>query len=562
MKKAIPVIIAIALILVTIAASVGVKLVEKYSYSKERADLEEYFNIEENDETAIILQDEVLEDKALLLDGVSYFALDTVQTYLNSRFYEDKGEGLLLYTTPDDLIHTVIGSAEYTQNAESHMENYTIARYQEDRLYVAADYVQKFTNFSYQMFENPSRMQVYNSWTERRVAELKRDTAIRYQGGIKSDILTDASNGEQVVLLEEMDTWSKVKSGDGFIGYVENKYLDNINSETPSAVNTYEEPEYTNISKDYKINLVWHQVTNQEANARLTDMLEGTSGINTISPTWFFLSDNEGSFASIASADYVSQAHARGMEVWGLVENMTYNVDTYSVLSSTSKRAKLIGGLMQEALALGLDGINVDFESLSSETGEHFVQFLRELSIPCRANGLVLSVDNYVPTDGSSHYGRAEQGVVADYVIIMGYDEHWGGGGKAGSVASIDFVETGIQNTLAEVPAEKVINAVPFYTRVWLTRNGEVTSEAVGMDAAEEFLARHQVSSAWDEETCQNYAEFEEDGVLYQVWLEDEQSLEVRLNVMKNYDLAGVAAWRLGYERPAIWNVMEGYVNS
>lgn len=562
MKKMIPVIIAIVLIFATAAVSLGIKLVEKYSYSKERADLEEYFNIEETDEIALILQDEMLQDKARLDGTVCYFSIDTVKQYFNSRFYEDKTEGLLLYTTPDDVIHTVIGSEEYTQNAESFTEDYVIAFYKGDKLYVAADYVKKFTNFSYDLFTGPNRMQVYTEWPERTETEIRKDTAIRYQGGVKSDILTDVKIGDTVVLLEEMENWSRVKTQDGFIGYVENKMLENAHSVMPEPVTDYTEPEYSSISKDYKINMVWHQVTNRDANARLGEMLTGTQGINTISPTWFSLNDNEGNFASISSADYVAQAHQSGMEVWGLVDNLNREIDSYSVLSSTSKRARLISGLMQEAMSLGLDGINVDFEQLSEETGEHFIQFIRELSIPCRANGLVLSVDNYVPTGGSSHYGRKEQGIVADYVIIMGYDEHWGGGGTAGSVASIDFVEAGIQNTLEEVPAEKVINAVPFYTRVWITENGTVTSEAVGMDRAAEFLSRNGVVASWDEKTCQNYAEFEQDGILYQVWLEDEQSIEVKLNVMKNYNLAGVAAWRLGYERPPVWNVIDMYVKN
>lgn len=307
--------------------------------------------------------------------------------------------------------------------------------------------------------------------------------------------------------------------------------------------------------------MAWHQVTTQAANAYLSDVMSGVEGLNTISPTWFSLSDNEGNFTSIASVDYVAQAHQMGLEVWGLVDNFNKEVDSYTVLSSTSKRARLIEGLVQAAAACGMDGINIDFEQISEETGEHFVQFIRELSIPCRANGLVLSVDNYVPVGNTNHYGRAEQGRVADYVIIMGYDEHWSGSQEAGSVASIGFVETGIQKTLEEVPAEKIINAIPFYTRVWKTGGGTVTSDAVGMDSADQFLADHNASSMWDESTGQNYAEFEEDGSFYQVWLEDEQSVEVKLNVMASYNIAGVGAWKLGLERPSVWNVIDLYLH-
>lgn len=560
MKKVIPALVAIVLIFVIVAASLGMKLIEKYSYSKERADLEEYFELEKEEEVAILLQDELLEEKALLLEGEYYLSLNFVQENLNERFYVDEGEGLLLYTTPDDIIRTEIGSTQFVQKGEAQDAGYRIVRYEDDTLYIAVEYVKKFTNFAYETFTEPNRMQIYSQWGEYQCAEVKKDTQIRYQGGIKSEILMDISKGSHVVVLEEMETWIKVKA-DGIIGYVEGKCLKDIHSEEREEVRDYEEPEYTSISKDYKISMAWHQVMNQTANGTLTEITASAQGLNTISPTWFSLSDNEGNFTSIASSDYVAQAHQMGLEVWGLVDNFSSDVDSYTVLSSTTKRAHLIDGLVQAAAACGMDGINIDFEQISEETGEHFVQFIRELSIPCRANGLILSVDNYVPIGNTDHYGRREQGIVADYVIIMGYDEHWSGSAEAGSVASIDFVELGIQKTLEEVSAEKIINAVPFYTRVWKTQGSEVTSEAVGMGTAEKFLANHGVSAQWDETTCQNYAAFEEGDVLYQVWLEDEQSMQVKLNVMANYGIAGVGAWKLGLENPAVWNVIDAYLH-
>ncbi len=559
-KKLIPVFVAIVLIFIIVAASAGMKLAEKYSYSKEKADLDRYFGLGREEEVAIVLQDEMLEEKALLLDGTYYFSLDLIHQYLNERFYEDRGEGLLLYTTPDDIIRTGIGMTEFVQGGQSQDAGFVIARYEEDRLYVAADYVKKFTNFSYEPFTGPNRMQVYTAWGEQTLAEISKDTQIRYQGGIKSEILKEMTKGSSVVVLEEMENWVRVKS-EAFIGYVEKKRLGNFHTETMTAVADYAEPVYTNISREGKVCMAWHQVTNPTANAYLADVVAGTEGLNTISPTWFSLSDNEGNFTSIASTDYVAQAHQMGLEVWGLIDNFRDEVDTYTVLSSTSKRAHLIEGLMQAAASCGMDGINIDFEQLTEATGEHFVQFIRELSISCRANGIVLSIDNYVPVGNTGHYGREEQGKVADYVIIMGYDEHWSGSETAGSVASIDFVETGIQKTLEEVPAEKVINAVPFYTRVWKSEGGGLTSDAVGMDSADQFLADNNVSPVWDEQTCQNYAEFEVDNAYYQVWLEDEQSIEVKLNVMAQYDIAGVGAWKLGLERPSIWNVIDQYLN-
>lgn len=555
MKKAIPVIIAVVLIFVIVAITFGMKIVDRYSYSKERMDLNGYFSLTADDEAALVLNNEIREEKGVVKDGRCYLPLETVHTYLNDRFYADYNENWLLYTMPDEII--------CAQAGETGADGYVPAYLEDGVMYVALDYVKKYTNFSYTLYTEPNRVVMTTVWDEHHVADIKRNTSVRYQGGIKSDILTDVAAGDKVTVLETMETWSRVATDDGFIGYVENKRLENERSETLIPVTDYVEPEYTSIHRDYKISLGWHQVTSEAANSTLSQVLDGVSGMNVISPTWFFLSDDEGNFVSIGSSSYVQEAHGRGLEVWALVDNFTYDVDTRAILSYTSKRQKLIEGLINEALSLGVDGINVDFEQVPGDAGEDYIEFLRELSISCRANGLVLSVDNYVPRGYNSHYHWEEQGIVADYVIIMGYDEHYGGSQEVGSVASIDYVEEGISTMVQYVPAEKVVNAVPFYTRIWETTSEGVKSQAVGMTAAEDFLAQRGVEAAWDETTCQNYAEFEENGAFFQVWLEDEQSLQAKMNVMKEYGIGGVAAWKLGYEsgHPEVWAVISDFVN-
>lgn len=562
-RKILPVAIAIVLIIVIAGISLGSRILEKYSYSKERADLNEYFHMSDESDVAIVLQDELIEERARLFEGVYYIDLNTVHKYFNDRFYEDKGEGLLLYTLPDDIVRTVIGSSEVTKKEGVEALAYAPARYEGERLYIALDYVKQYSNFSYEGFEGPARLQIYTEWNERQIAKIKKDTAVRLRGGVKSEILEEVSSGDKVIVLEEMENWSKVKTNDAVIGYVENKRLTDSSSESPIPVTDYTEPEYTSITRDYKINLGWHVIAGLAGNSTLETVTANTKGLNVISPTWFKLNDNAGNFISFASQDYVDRAHGKGLEVWALVENIEYkdSIDMYVILSSTSTREKLINGLVEQALTYGIDGINVDFEQISMDCGEHYIEFIRELSIPCREHGIVLSVDNYVPTGYTDHYDRREQGVVADYVIIMGYDEHYAGSPEAGSVASIDFVEEGISKTVEQVPSGKVINAVPFYTRIWETNGGKLSSQAVGMDVAEEFISAHNIQVEWDEETCQNYGEYTSGASRYQVWLEDESSIEVKLNIMEKYNIGGVASWRLGYEKPEIWDIIGVYLN-
>lgn len=560
-KGWIPVLMALLLILIVGGVAVGMKLYDKYSYSKERMDISEYFGISQEWQTAMIVADAVSEDQAVLRDGNYYLPLTFVQQNLNDKFYYDRYEKLLLFTTPTEVYEIPVNSSSYTIAGQPQQAEKTIWILQDEVPYVELDFVAQYSDFLCQIHEEPARMQIYLAAETKQVAQIRKDTAVRYQGGIKSDVLKDVKKGDKVYVLEQMETWSKVKTEDSVIGYVENKRLGDVTDEQIVLPGAYVAPVYTSISKDYPINLVWHQVTNATANSGVDALLSATKGVTTISPTWFFLNDNYGNFTSIADQSYVDNMHARGIEVWALIDNFTNDVDIAQILSTTTSRKTLINNLVQTTLAYNIDGINIDFEEVPQEAGADYVQFLRELSIPCRQNGIVLSVDNYVPTEYTAHYGRAEQGEVIDYFIIMGYDEHYGGSSQAGSVASYDYVKAGIENTIKDVPASKVINAVPFYTRLWKIADG-VSSEALTMSGAENVLAQHGVTAVWDGETQQNFAEFEADGAVYQIWLEDTQSLSAKLNLMSGYRLAGVAAWKLGLEKAQVWDVIEAYLSA
>lgn len=562
-KKIIPIVIAIVLIIIIGGVTFGSRILEKYSYSKERADLNAYYGITGSQEAAIVLQDEIVEEKGRISDGICYLDIATIHKYLNDRFYVDGGEGLLLYTLPEDIVRNSIGSSVKETAQGSEELGYTAAIWEGDTLYVALDYIKQYTNFSYQLFTDPYRIQLTTEWPSYEVASISKNTQVRVKGGVKSEILTDVQKGDQVSVLEQMETWSKVKTADSVIGYVENKRLTGIRSKQPIPVTDYQEPEYTSLTRDHKINLGWHVVASAGGNDTFNSVTANAGNLNVISPTWFKLCDNEGGYTSFASADYVQKAHDRGLEVWALIENIEYkdSISMYEILSSTTTRQKLIDSLMNDLITYGIDGINVDFEQLSMDCGEHFVEFIRELSVACRKNGKVLSVDNYVPRDFNDYYDRKEQGIVADYVIVMGYDEHYAGSKEAGSVASIDYVEDGIAQTVKEVPAEKVINAIPFYTRIWETTGDGISSQAVDMVTAEQFISNHGITAEWDETTCQNYGEYTSGDSRYQVWLEDADSIKVKLNVMENYGIGGVAEWRLGFEKPEIWDVIGEYLD-
>lgn len=542
-------IIAVA-VLVILVAILGIvtHVVMKYIPSSEKMDLNEYYGEMADGEIALVIGTEKLEERGLVDGDRVYLPLDVVNTYLNQRYYWDSANQQILYATPSELT-SVSASSEAGDKVWV----------KDDKVYLNLTYVQEFTDLDAYITKDPYRITIQYKFKNVKTVTVKKNTSIRYRGGIKSAVLTSVKKGTKLRLIEEMENWDQVATDDGYIGYIDKKKVGE--AEKTKFERSFKKEEYSYLTMDSKVNMVWHQVTSTDANAYFADATANMTGVNVISPTWFYLTDTSGNIASIASADYVSQAHEKGLQVWGLIDNFTQEVSTTETLSSTAARQNIISQLIQAAKDVGMDGINVDFESLSEDVGIHFLEFLRELSIECHKNNLVLSVDNPVPEDFTSHYDRAEQGRVVDYVIIMGYDEHYVGS-EAGSVASLPWVEQGIQDTLDEVPAERVINAIPFYTRLWRTTGGNVTSEAIGMDQAQQTIADNNVETYWDKTTSQNYGKYDIDNSTYQIWLEDAQSVAEKVKLVSKYDLAGVSAWKLGFENNGIWQVISDNLNN
>lgn len=570
MKKMIPVLVALVLIAVVVVVAFGGKISEKYSYGTEVADLDAYFGggLAEggaDGELAIVLQDEVLEDRAVVFENHIYFELETVKEYFNDRFFLSEEEQLMLYTRAEDTLEVKFGERSFLDRDGVHETAYVICRQQGEKIYFAEEFLHAFANFSCERFEK--HVQLYTEWGVRQTYEASRDTQVRIKGGIKSPILKELAKGEKVEFLEEMETWSKVKTSDSLIGYVENKHLTNLSSEMETPVTTWQPEEIPSLQTEGKVCLGWHSIGGVGGNDTLDAMLEEGKGLNVIAPTWFSLTDNEGNFRSFASEKYVKRAHDKGLKVWGVWDNFNYRnetgseVSTYQVLSSTEKRKALAAAIIDTSLELGLDGVNLDFEELTADAGKYYVQFIRELSVLTRANNLILSVDNYMPNAGNTFYRLDVQGEFADYVILMGYDEHWHGSKDPGSVASIGFVTDGIEKALEKVPAQKLVNALPFYTILWKTEGTEVTDSYITLNNMDDFLTRMGKEPAWDEETCQYYAEWESGDALYQIWIEDEASLKTKLNVMGAHKLGGVAVWRLGYGTKDAWNLVKMFAD-
>ena len=564
-KKAAPVLAIVLLIVIVAGIGFLTRVIKKYTPSSEVMSSQEYFGLDHEGEAAIVAGSEILPYKGKILNEVAYVDYQAVKEVLNDYFYWDSENNTMLYTMPTDVVQIPAGSNSYTADGKTQSLNYNIVLIDGTETYIALDFVKQYTDISYETFHDPDRIVINNEWGDMTVASIRKAGKVRNLGGIKSPILREVEKNEVVRILEPMEDWTKILTQDGYIGYIKNDRL--VKERTETRISDFVAPEYTNIQNDYKINLVWHQTTSMDANYNIIYDIANVKKVNTISPTWFSIASNDGTLDSLALADYVDTAHSNHMEVWPLVDNFSENIDFTAVMNSTSARNKIENQLIAAAIEYSFDGINVDFENISEDAADGYIQFMRELSVMCRKNGIVLSVDVPVPMDFTAHYNRKALGEVCDYLMIMGYDEHYAGSEEAGTVASLSFEEEGIQNTLQEVASEKVVSGIPFYTRLWCTTTNEdgtttVTSEAMGMNQAQQTLENNQVEASWDETTGQNYAQFNgESGELYQIWLEDTESLTKKLELIKNYELGGVAEWKLGLEDDSVWDLIAKYIS-
>lgn len=570
-----------------IGLAVASSLVWAVGCNKEKAsdkytDLKAYLNITDvgGYKGAAVVVDGVAEGVGFVEGDEFYLPYDVVRGSVDNNYYWDATEKVLSYATSKKVYDAKAGVSEYTEDGVAKSCGSNIVLCVDEKAYISLEYIELMNGaIDGETFDEPNRVLV-NTKDSVEVVKAKSDAKLRTGSSNKDDIVADVSKGDKLTVIKDKGEKTFVYTEDGLMGYIEDSKVSGATSETvKKAQGWMETDKYEYISMDGKVCLGWHQMEAEGGNSSLSSVINGTDGLNVISPTWFKLIDSNGSISSLASSSYVDKAHNNGLQVWGLISDFNYddegNYYVNTVVKSTTARRKLIENIINEATECGMDGINVDFEMVRKVAAEGYVQFIRELAIACEKENLVLSVDMYVPTESNQYYDRESVGLVADYLIIMGYDEHWATCGSAGSVASLPYVTNGITDTLASVPAERVINAIPFYTRIWYqdslenapegaiviedSINGDyaLSSRAVGMGVAEKLLKENGATSRWLEDLGQNYGEFyTSEGRYGKVWLEDKESLTCKLDVMKANNLAGVACWKLGLESEEAWEAI------
>lgn len=558
-KKAAPVLVVLILIVLVGAAGVVSFLINRYKPGTEYMAGNEYFNLTDENSVALIQNGELLEEQAVLIGGEPYAAYTYVESQLNSCFYWDEETKGILLTTSGGVQTLLPGDAAVAKTPGGQP---AVQQESDGTVYISLDVVKEYTDLDYAYYSDPNRVVIRNEWDGVEQAMVQSGTAqVRQKGGIKSLILADVQKGDTLLYLENLDNWCKVMTADGYTGYIR---TEDISEPEAIEARTAKKDSYERITRDHKINLVWHQSTSTESNDAMAEMTAEMTGVNVISPTWFSVTDGTGTISSLASADYVKLAHDAGREVWGLIDNFNEAFDETTDLAYASVRSRIIEQLLAEAASCGMDGINVDFENLKEAGIPHYLQFLRELTSAAHAQNLVVSVDTPVPQAYTMYYQRGEQARFVDYMIVMAYDEHFAGSEEAGSVSSLPFVQQAVEEMTRVMPADQVICGIPFYTRVWTEKFGQsaITSEVLGMDGAKNYAKENQMTETWDASLGQNVATVETSDARYTIWMEDEQSMEEKLKVIQSADLAGVAEWKLGFECADVWSLISKYIET
>ena len=558
--EAVKYIIVLGLLAVLILATLVIWEV-RYAPTKDRTSLADYYRVS-GKEAALFVNGEKSDTKkaAIVSNGYFYILLDELKDSIDDGYVYDDSGNILRYATDSQVISVNKGDTYYTAGrSQEDLGQKLVITGDGDRTYVAVDFADKFSDFSYKTGKKPYRLVIEKAGYKRKVSSISKDTEIRRFGGPKSRILADVRKGTGITVLQSYGKWSQILTNDGILGCVKDSTIGDISTEKTKK--QLAARKYNHIRMKGSVNLVWHQVTNRTANAGIDQVLSGDTGINVVSPTWFRIADNDGGLSDIGSLDYVKKCHDKGVQVWALFSNFeNKGVDTTTVLDHTSSRDNLVNNMIAKAIAYNLDGINVDFEQVSTDAKDGYVEFIKELSIKCENNDIILSVDNYSPTASSLHYNRKVQAQYADSLLVMAYDEHYAGGGQAGSNASISFVKKAVSESLKEVPKDQLILGMPFYSRIWKTKDGVLSTETIGMKSESDYIKSHNAQETWQDDLGQNYVEFSEDDATYQLWVEDEKSLALKLGVMKDNSLAGGAFWKEGLESDSVWEIIGKYM--
>lgn len=521
-----------------------------------------YIRNEISDKTNLVINNgnvtKSLKNDVIVEDGVIYISTKDIANFFDGNItYDDKYDQII--TSSDTKLATLkIGENKCTINS-SDTRIIASAKKIGDQFYLPFSEISKGVyNVETKYVQETDTVVLVSLDRALTYANSSKNNSIKYEPTIFSKTVDKVEKGDTVTVVNskgesQNNTWTKVTTENGKIGYVK----------TNSLANTKQIRNELTIEKqiDGNISLVWDYFSQYASAPKRTGSIKG---VNVVSPTFFSLQKlgrgNIVANVGQAGEDYIKWAHNNGYKVWALLTNDGMKETTSEILNDYKLREQLINNIITIVMTYDLDGINLDFENMYETDKNMYSRLVIELAPRLKELGKVLSVDVTAP-DGSPEwslcYNRNLIGEVADYIVFMGYDQNGISSPKEGTTAGCDWVEANIKKFLGqeEVDANKIILGTPFYTRVWSEENGKINSKVIDMDDIYSSLPEG-TKIEWDDSLKQNYAEYQKDGKTYKIWIEDSESLRYKLELVNTYNLAGAAYWEKDRETDDLWDIV------
>lgn len=511
------------------------------------------------DDALLIINGQEIESKVHMEQEEILLPADTIEEHLDSYFYYDAQTEMAVVTTKDKVLE--METENLTAYVNSKEIDISVPMQEiEGQLNVPIELLAPLYNINIEKYEDVNSVIINEKEKPLQKAEVQSDhTMLRKEPEFRSSWITSLSQDEEIIVYYKENNWYRTLTKNGQAGYVKKNKIKLTEKTKPSPKQEYK-PALSPIKG--KINLSWDYLYGRAERFQDAPPIRG---INVVSPTWFHLEDAEGNISNEAYKPYVHWAHENDYQVWALFSNSFDPDITQEVLSDPQKRIKLRDQLLVLAELYELDGINFDFENMYYEDKRLYVQLIREVTPLLHEQGLTVSVDVTMPSGSkmwSQVYDRKALAETADYIMTMGYDQYPRDSQTPGPVSSLKWTEEKLQETLELVPNDKLVLGIPFYTRLWEVKeqddgSKEVSSRALGMQEAENFIQNNNLEPEFDEETGLKYAELEQENTTYKIWLETAESIQKRIELVNEYNLAGVASWRRGFENEEIWDVIK-----
>ena len=542
-----------AIILLLLLIFCAYKLAPNYtkndSYAKNKVNL----IINNNNVTKKLKKDLFINEK-----DVIYMSKEDIKNYFDKYIIYDEENNQIITTYGEKIGVLPIGQNIIKIN-DSEVEVISGAIKKDDTYYLPISSMAKVYNVDIQYIKNNNILTLDSLEKKLVKVDVTKNCTVRYKATVLSKKMDKLKKGDTVICIQNLDNgWTKVRTLNGYIGYIKTKNIQN---------EVYVREDINEEKNDQRINLVWDYYSEYgKAPNRTGTTIEG---VNVVSPAFFSLVSKANGKINVNIGEkgqaYLKWAKDNNYKVWPMFSNNSYKETTQTILKSYTLRTQVINNIVELAVKYGLDGINIDFENMNTEDKDNFSRFIIELKPKLKEAGIKLSVDVTAPDGGSSWsecYNRSVIGDVADYIVFMAYDQYGNGSKKAGTTAGYNWVETNLKKFIdrEQISSNKIILGIPLYTRIWTESNGDVTSKTVNMKNINSVLPA-DVTKEWNEELKQYYVEYTQNGKTYKVWIEDEESIKNKVSLVKQYNLAGVAAWEKDREQDSIWTVINNELN-